>query len=335
MWSLRIARVNLQPEPGAGQYSDVLHDDLTVAENGPFMRSCLPIVTLFPIIVGTTLPCGLCLATCIVAPSWTLLLLPICMLFTSPACEQGCHMLMRMHAWQAAHAKLSEGLDDTGSRTCMESFSPRNTAPYHMEELLPSFTSPTTDAFGATNVKVPSCGRFPWKAWRVWCVGTAWGIMSKYAVCARIKTWGSRGMIHGMIDSGYVFPEDTLCVCTSLCFSKRNTFTMARHGQGTHAHLPPCTRICPAPLFLGYLKPAQPSSRRCPPPAAGPEQTSPLRAGPLTTAFHPLVRSSIPEFSQIAAATRLAVQTATHGQNCHVKHRSRRFQIWPPAQLPP
>lgn len=41
------------------------------------------------------------------------------------------------------------------------SLSPRMTAPYHTLAPLPSFTSPMTEALGATNTSLPSTGRLP------------------------------------------------------------------------------------------------------------------------------------------------------------------------------
>lgn len=43
-----------------------------------------PMVTLLPMVVGSTLPLMLVLATCTMLPSWMLVMAPTLMLFTSP-----------------------------------------------------------------------------------------------------------------------------------------------------------------------------------------------------------------------------------------------------------
>ena len=50
---------------------------------------------------------------------------------------------------------------------------PRNTAPYHTDELFPSVTSPIIDEFGATKISSASCGFLLLKAWSVLCFDTA------------------------------------------------------------------------------------------------------------------------------------------------------------------
>ena len=59
---------------------------------------------------------------------------------------------------------------------------PRRMAPYHTDEPLPSVTSPTTLALGATKASDASVGRFPLYSCSVWCAGTAY---ATNAVCER------------------------------------------------------------------------------------------------------------------------------------------------------
>lgn len=75
------------------------------------------------------------------------------------ACTSAPHLLLEHDLYCISPASC------TGGIIC--SAVPLSTAPYQTEELVPSFTSPITQALGATKAPDLRTGRFPWNAWSV------------------------------------------------------------------------------------------------------------------------------------------------------------------------
>ena len=117
-----------------------------------------PIVTLLPMMVGSDLLAALCFATWITALSNMLVFSPTFILFTSPA-----RQFVGASAKQLAEGSVSVigscSVHTGGCAKCCSA--PRRIAPYQMEELLPTVTSPINDALGATKATELSTGRLP------------------------------------------------------------------------------------------------------------------------------------------------------------------------------
>ncbi len=111
---------------------------------------------------------------------------------------------------------------------------------------------------------------------------------------------------------------------------KRSTSSHARI-----AHLPLCSRICLARLFRSCPRPAQSSVQRYLSPAAGLEQTFPLRAGPFPAAFGSTLRSpsNIHHRSMFVSSFLLRVPAGEPGKLCMRKGIHQYHQnfcpIWP------
>lgn len=118
----------------------------------------LPMVTLLPIVVGNALSCALCFATWTMQLSWMLLFAPILMLLTSPTR----HSLIRLRFADHSDCR-SKRLICTVKASKVSARDmrlvldiPRNTAPYHTDELLPKDTSPIIEELGATKMSSAS-----------------------------------------------------------------------------------------------------------------------------------------------------------------------------------
>lgn len=113
-----------------------------------------------------------------------LLFSPILMLLTSPAC------MYQQHQVRVTTAVMCTACDNAGSRrecpsnsSVVSVYIPRNTAPYHTDELFPNDTSPIIEEFGATKISSASWGFLLLKGWSVLCLDTARNTM---ALCAWI-----------------------------------------------------------------------------------------------------------------------------------------------------
>ena len=102
-------------------------------------------------------------------------------------------------------------------------------------------------------------------------------------------SFSSNATLPNTVDIKMVF-RDIIDSWQQLWLVKMHGHSAAESTQ-QGAHLPLCSHTSPAPLSQDCPVPVLPSSRRCPDPEAGPEQTSSSRAGPFTAAYNSACQS--------------------------------------------